>query len=172
MRDLATRIRRAYGANPLHLLALLVAFALTGYVVTRLVHQPQLIRMLIWFAGAIVGHDLILFPLYAFADRSVRAGLRRLWPRSDAAPPVPPLNYIRVPALGAGLLFLIFFPGILRLGRQTYMDATAQDQQPYFGRWLLLTAVMFAISAACYALALRRARSPSVRPDRSAEDSR
>jgi hypothetical protein len=163
MRDLAIRIRRAYAANPLHLLALLAAFALAGYVVTRLVHQPQLIRMLIWFIGAIIGHDLILFPLYALADRSMQAGLRRLCPRSDAAATVSPLNYVRIPALGAGLLLLIFFPGILRLGQQTYTDATAQDQQPYLGRWLLLTAAMFAISAVCYALALRRAQPPSMR---------
>lgn len=170
MPDLAARIRRAYGANPLHLLALLATFALSGYVVTRLVDQPQVIRMLIWFAGAVIGHDLILFPLYALADRSLQAGLRRLWPRSDAAPAVSPLNYIRAPALGTGLLFLVFFPGILRLDRSAYTAATGQDQQPYLGRWLLLTAAMFAVSAACYALALRRAPSQPVRPAQSAED--
>lgn len=165
MPDLAARIRRAYAANPLHLLALLAAFALTGYVVTYLVDEPMFVRMLIWFAGAVIGHDFVLFPLYALADRSLQAGLRRLWPRPGATPPVSPLNYLRVPALGTGLLFLIFFPGILRQGQQTYMDATGQDQQPYLGRWLLLTGAMFAISAVCYALRLRGApgRSGSIR---------
>jgi hypothetical protein len=161
MPDLFARIRAAYAANPLHLLALLAAFALTGYVVTHLIHEPMFIRMLIWFAGAVIGHDLVLFPLYALADRSLQAGPRRLWPRSGTAPAVSPLNYIRVPALGTGLLFLVFLPGILRQGQQTYMDATGQDQQPYLGRWLLLTGAMFAISAVCYALRLRRARSLS-----------
>jgi hypothetical protein len=161
MANLAARFRRAYAANPLHLLALLAAFALSGYVVTRLAHEPLFIRVLIWFAGAVIAHDLVLFPLYAFADRSLQAGLRRLWPRADAAPAVPPLNYIRVPALGTALLFLIFFPGILRQGQQTYTQATGQDQQPYLARWLILTAAMFAVSAAFYALRLRRAHSPS-----------
>jgi hypothetical protein len=157
MRELAARIRRAYAANPLHLLALLAAFALTGYVVTHVVDEPMFVGMLIWFAGAIIGHDLVLFPIYALADRSLMAGLRRLWPRPDAAPAVSPLNYIRIPALGTGLLFLIFFPGILRQGQQKYMAATGQDQQPYLARWLLLTGAMFAIGAVCYALRLRRA---------------
>lgn len=158
MRDLAARVRRAYGANPLHLLTLLAAFALTGYVVTHLVHEPLAVRMLIWFLGAVIGHDLVLFPIYALADRSLTAGLRRLWPRPGAAAPVPPVNYIRVPALGTGLLFLIFFPGILRQGQPTYLAATGQDQQPYLGRWLLLAAAMFAISAVSYAVRLQRAR--------------
>jgi hypothetical protein len=159
VRELVPRIGRAYGANPLHLLALLACFALAGYVVTRVVNEPMAIRILIWFVGAVVAHDFVLFPLYALADRSLRAGLHALWPRSDAAPAVSPLNHVRVPALGAGLLLLIFFPGILRQGKQTYMDATGQTQQPYLARWLLLTAAMFAISAVTYALRLRRARA-------------
>jgi hypothetical protein len=161
MRDPTAPLRRAYGAGPLHLLALLASFALAGYVVTYLVNEPLFVRMLIWFVGAVIGHDLVLFPLYALADRSLTAGLHRSWPRPDAAPAVSPLNYIRVPALGAGLLFLIFFPGILRQGQPTYLAATGQNQQPYLARWLLLTAAMFAISAVCYAVRLRNARRPA-----------
>jgi hypothetical protein len=161
VRDLAARVRRAYAANPLHLLALLAAFALTGYVVTHLAGEPLFIRMLIWFAGAIIGHDLVLFPIYALTDRSLTAALHRLWPRTASRPAVSPLNYIRVPTLGTALLFLIFVPGILRLGRQTYLGATGQNQQPYLARWLLLTAGMFAISAICYALRMRYVHSQS-----------
>jgi hypothetical protein len=160
MPDLAARVRRGYGADPLHLLALLACFALAGYVAVHLVHEPTLIRMLIWFAGAVVGHDLVLFPLYALGDRSLRAALHTLWPRGPATPSlVPPLNYLRVPALGTGLLFLMFFPGIIRQGQQTYLAATGQNQQPYLARWLLLTAAMFAVSAVSYALRLRQAHA-------------
>jgi hypothetical protein len=158
MRDVLTRIRRAYGANPLHLLALLACFALAGYVVTHLVHDPLVVRMLIWFAGAVIGHDLVLFPLYALADRSLR-GVLRLLPttRSSRAPVVPPLNYIRTPVLGAALLLVLFLPGIIEQGAGTYRSATGLTQAPYLGRWLVLTAVMFAVSAVVYAIRSRRA---------------
>jgi hypothetical protein len=80
--------------------------------------------------------------------------------RERARPPVPALNYIRVPALGAGLTLLVFLPGIIEQGAFTYSAATGQTQQPFLGRWLLLTAAMFAVSAGGYAVrsALSRRR--------------
>jgi hypothetical protein len=159
VRSLLGRVGRIYGANPLHLLVMLACFALAGYVALRLTHEPALVRMLIWFLGAVVAHDFVLFPLYAFADRSLAAALRALWPRRGTAALVAPLNYIRVPALGTGLLFLLFFPGIIRQGQATYLGATGQDQQPYLSRWLLLTAAMFAASAVTYAIRLRQAQA-------------
>jgi hypothetical protein len=151
------RAVRAYGANPLHLLALLASFAVAGYAVAHLVHLPTLGRIAVWFLAAVIGHDLILFPLYALADRSFGAALRALWPRRGAVARVPPLNYIRVPVLGTGLLFLVFLPGIIRQGGPTYHAATGQTQQPFLDRWLLLTAAMFALSAVAYAIRLRTA---------------
>jgi hypothetical protein len=153
----AARAARAYGANPLHLLALLASFALAGFAAAHLVHQSTFVRILVWFLAAVVGHDLILFPLYALADRSLRAALRALWPRQRPAARIPPLNHFRVPALGAGLSFLVFLPGIIRQGGTTYHAATGQTQQPYLDRWLLLTATLFTLSAAVYAIRLRRA---------------
>ena len=170
MRSLLGRVGRTYGANPLHLLALLACFALAGYVALRLAHEPLLVRMLIWFLGAVVAHDLVLFPLYALADRSIMAALRALWPRRGTAGLIPPLNYIRVPALGAGLLFLLFFPGIIRQGQATYLAATGQTQQPYLARWLLLTAAMFAVSAVTYAIRLRQAQRRGAKPARIPAD--
>src|SRR3984885_7218419 len=72
-----SRIRRWYGAHPLHLLALLAAFALAGYAVHAVVAAGQWVGFAEWFLIAIVGHDLLLFPLYSLADLS----LRRLLPR-------------------------------------------------------------------------------------------
>lgn len=161
MHNLLARLGRAYGANPLHLLALVACFALTGYVTTRVVSDPFVVRIVIWLAAAVIGHDLVLFPLYAWADRSLKAALRMLpsaW--GNQTPVVPPLNYLRIPALGAGLLLLLFLPGIIQQGQQTYLSATGQTQQPYLGRWLLLTAAMFAISAGAYAIRSRRAGAP------------
>ncbi len=147
--DVLRHLGRAYGAHPLHLLALVACFALAGYAGLRAA-GPPLPRMLVWFALAVIVHDLVLFPLYALADRSLTGVLRR--------PRVSVINHVRVPSLGAGLLFLVYFPGIVRQGAATYMSATGRSQQPYLGRWLLLTAMMFALSAAVYAVRLARHR--------------
>ena len=81
-RTMTSRIRHWYGANPLHLLALLAAFALAGYAVHAVIAAGQFRGFAIWFAVAIVGHDLLLFPLYSLADLSVQ----RLLPWTDAGP--------------------------------------------------------------------------------------
>jgi hypothetical protein len=159
MRNAVSSVKGFYGAGPLHLLALIGCFALAGYAALQTLANPRWPVMLAWFAGAIIGHDLVAFPLYALADRSLTRAVRELWPRRAATPPpVPAVNHLRVPALGGGLLFVLFFPGIIRQGGQTYMTATGRTQQPYLGRWLLLVAAMFAISAVIYAARLGRAR--------------
>jgi hypothetical protein len=158
MNSLIARFRRAYGAHPAHLLTLLLCFALTGYVVQQLSGNPSLPRMLVWFAGAVVAHDLVAFPLYALADRAARSGMDRV----TRAARVPPLNYVRVPALGSGLLFITYLPGIVRQGAATFHAATGRTQEPFLLRWLILTAGMFAISAAVYSIRrIRRPRPPA-----------
>ncbi|MGH7882329.1 MAG: hypothetical protein ACREN8_05420 [Candidatus Dormibacteraceae bacterium] len=152
MYTVLARIRGFYGAHPLHLLALLGCFALAGYAALQTSSDPSWPTITLWFLGAIIAHDLVLFPLYALADRSLSAGLRSLWPGPGRTPTrVPAVNHLRVPLLGTGLLFLLFFPGIIQQGHQSYLNATGQTQEPYLNRWLLLTAAMFAISAITYA---------------------
>ena len=58
---------------------------------------------------------------------------------------------------------MLFLPGIIEQGAPTYLAATGQTQQPFLGRWLLLTAALFATSAVVYTVRLvaRRARPPS-----------
>ena len=150
---------RLYGSHPLHLLTLIAGFALLGYVVATI--KPVTLwnrhvwwqSIIVWFAAAIVAHDLVLFPIYALLDRLLsRTVVRRTPPR------VPVVNHIRVPALGAGLALLVFLPGIIKQGATTYSAATGQTQDPFLGRWLLLTAVMFAVSAAIYAVRVPMAR--------------
>ncbi|TSD99574.1 hypothetical protein FOS14_11660 [Skermania sp. ID1734] len=140
------RFRRFYGAHVLHLLVLLACFAVFGYVVATI--QPVTLwnsqkwwqSIAVWFAAAIIAHDLVLFPLYALADRVLAA-----------VAPTRALNYLRVPTLGSGLLLLVYLPGIIRQGGDTYLAATGQTQEPFLGRWLLISAAMFVLSALVYA---------------------
>ena len=162
MRSALTRFRTVYGSHPLHLLTLIAGLALFGYVLATI--KPATLwnpntwwqSIVVWFAAAVIAHDLVLFPVYAVVDRILLAGSRIRPPRNETS--VPMLNYLRVPALGAGLTLLMFLPGIIEQGAPTYAAATGQTQEPFLGRWLLLTAAMFATSAALYAVRLVLAR--------------
>lgn len=164
------QFRRFYGANPLHLLAVLCCFALVGYAV--MVTGPDAFwnpavwwqSIVVWFAGALIAHDLIIYPLYAAADRSLSSGLDAMRGRRAATPPaVPAINYIRIPVMASALTFLMFMPGILRQGAGSYFNATGMTQDPFLARWLLLCAGLFAASAIAYAarLAVHARRAPS-----------
>ena len=141
---------RWYGASPLHLLALLACFGLAGYAATRLVSSRPL-AVAAWFIGAAVGHDLLLMPLYALADRSVMAAIRH---RDPQLPVAPWINYIRVPAALSGLLLLVWFPLILRLP-SPYHASTTLSADPYLWHWLAVTGALFLLSAVAFALRLR-----------------
>jgi hypothetical protein len=157
MPDFARRFAAIYGSGPLHLLTMLSGFALLGYVLATF--NPATLwnsgtwwqSIAVWLAAAVIAHDLLLFPIYALADRV-------LFARARNRPNISARNHIRVPALGAGLTLLIFLPGIIEQGAPTYRAATGQTQQPFLGRWLLLTAAMFAASAIWYATRLAVAR--------------
>jgi hypothetical protein len=166
MRDPVAVLRRSYGAHPLHLLSLLACFALTGYVLDQLAGNPSLPRILAWFGGAVIAHDLVAFPLYALADRATARVLTGRAGSARRSLRVPVLNYLRVPAAGSALLLLVYLPGIIRQGGPTYRAATGQSQQPFLVRWLLLTAAVFAASAIVYLarlVASRRSRTPDPR---------
>ncbi len=165
MSGISTRFSAIYGSRPLHLLTMLSGFALLGYILATF--NPATLwnsgtwwqSIAVWLAAAVIAHDLLLFPLYALADRMLAARITRQTAsgRSDHRK-VRARNHIRVPALGAGLTLLIFLPGIIQQGAPTYEAATGQTQQRFLGRWLLLTAAMFAVSAICYAARLAGAQ--------------
>jgi hypothetical protein len=142
--------RRWYGANPLHLLAMLGCVTLTGYAGAGLL-QVKAVGVLIWFIGAVVGHDLILVPLYVLADRSVMTVFRH---RPPKLPTVPWINYLRVPTALSGMLLLIWFPLIFRIPSH-FPRTTDLSLNPYLGHWLAVTGVLFLLSAAAFALRLR-----------------
>lgn len=165
MRAVSGRFSAVYGSRPLHLLTMVSGFALLGYLLVTF--TPAALwnpgtwwqSIAVWLAAAVIAHDLLLFPLYALADRllSGRAGRRTTRRHLN----ILARNHIRVPALGAALTLLIFLPGIIEQGGPTYRAATGQTQQPFLGRWLLLAAAMFAASALIYAtrLAVRHRRA-------------
>ena len=142
--------RRLYGASPWHLVALLAMLVVAGYTASRVLGDPALLRIAIWFVGAAVVWDLVLGPLLGLADLGLRAGLRR--------GRVPLLNYVRVPALLSGLLLVMFAPLVLQRSEGVYAAKTGLSQDPYLARWLAVTAVLFVLSAVAWVLAARRAR--------------
>lgn len=129
--------RRLYGEGPLHLLLLAATFCLAGYAGVRLL-DGDTVGVLLWFAGSAVLHDLVLLPVYAGADRALRAALG---PRQAL------VNFVRVPAFLSGLLLLIWFPLITRRTERRYEAAAGTSPDVYFGNWLLITGALFALSA-------------------------
>ena len=158
-----SRLLRWYGANPLHLLALLACFALAGYAAVQFVGSRPL-AVAVWFLGAVIGHDLLLMPLYAIADRSVMAAIRH---RAPGLPATPWINYLRVPAALSGLLLLVWSPLIFRLSA-AYQGSTTLSPNPYVWHWLAVTGALFLLSAGAFALRLRGRPRPVFPPGRQA----
>ncbi len=111
----------------------------------------------------------MLLPLYSLVERVVERVAARVTratarPARAGAPPPPgalALNHLRVPAMIAALLFVLFFPSIL--GRnEGYAGASGLDSDVYLGRWLALTGALFVLSGLLYAV--RRGRSRAAYP--------
>lgn len=161
-------VRRIYGASAVHLIVVIASFALAVYTISVVglesLFNPRVWwqSIAVWFAVAIIGHDLILFPLYSLADRILGLGRPRLGGRSaeKRSDRTPLTNYIRMPTMASGLLLLLFLPGIIEQGAGSYQAATGLTQAPFLGRWLVLTAVFYVASALWYAAAtvVRRRR--------------
>jgi hypothetical protein len=156
--------RYLYGENPLHLLAMLGCFALVGYVVSFVSGDPSVPALLIWFLGAVIAHDLVLYPLYALADQPlVFARWARRRGRDHRPPRVPAINHVRAPVLGSLVLGLIYLPTITRHGEDALRFTSGLDAAGFFRHWLLITAVLFLGSAVVYAVRLGRAVRRGVR---------
>jgi peroxiredoxin len=117
---------------------------------TRLVPSRP-VGVAVWFIGAVIGHDLVLMPLYSIADWSVLAAVRH---RAPNLPAVPWINYLRVPAGLSALLLLVWFPLIFRLTTR-YQQSTTLSPDPFLWHWLAVTGALFLLSAVMLALRLR-----------------
>jgi len=142
--------RARYGEGPLHLLAVIAMLAVAGYALLEVADRPAPLSFALWFAGAIVAHDLIAFPFYSLLAKIAGGASAAAGDRGRRA-----LNFIRVPAILSGLALIVWFPFILGLSSETYENASGRSTDPFLGRWLALTAALFAISALLYALCLR-----------------
>jgi hypothetical protein len=141
-------MRERYGSSPLHLLAHLAAFALAAWALLQALELGGWQRILLWLTGAIVLHDLMLWPAYTTLDRLSRRTRLVAW-----------ANYVRVPVGISALLLLVFFPVMCGKGEAAYTRVSGQAWQGYTARWLLVSAVLFAASAAIYLVRSRAGSS-------------
>lgn len=139
------RFAERYGERPIHLVGFAITFGVAGWAALQLADLKNAFTILLWFGGAIVLHDLVAYPLYTALDRAVQKGPLNV-------------NYVRVPAILSGLLFLTWFPLILNKAPGLYRSVTGVEPPDYLGRWLLITAVLFGVSLA---LALLRGAAKS-----------
>jgi hypothetical protein len=146
------RLRRLYGGSPGHLAALVLGGVLSAYAVSQ-IRLSVLPSILLWFGFLLIAHDLLLFPAYAALDR-VLTRARGMFPSSRR---VPVTNHVRVPVVLSAVLFIAWFPLILRLPR-AYEPATGRTTDVFLGHWLAVTAALFAVSAVMYAGRLVRDR--------------
>ncbi|MDT0377391.1 hypothetical protein RM572_01205 [Streptomyces sp. DSM 42041] len=152
-------------AAPLRTLLMLASFAVTAYAGLRLLEGGPVVGILIWFVGAALLHDMVLLPLYGVADRALQGVLVR---RRPGAPPSPVVNHVRVPAFVSGVLLLVWYPLILGLS-DNYRRYSTLDPDVFRGRWLLLTAGLFAASALLYVARMLLASWPREDRDAGAE---
>ena len=140
-------MRARYGSSPLHLLAHLAALALAAWALLQALQLGGWERIVLWLAGAVVLHDLVLWPAYTTLDRLARRGRPAGWE-----------NYVRVPAGISLLLLLVFFPVICGKGERAYARVSGESWDGYAERWLLVSAALFVAAGALY---LARSRSGS-----------
>jgi len=151
-----TAFRRYYGASPLHLLGHLVAFAIAYYALSEvfLSRYSHWVNWVAWFVGGALLHDLVFLPIYVLLDAIARLGVV-----DHPLRHVNAINHIRVPAVMAGVMFLVFFPLILGDGRENYVNDVGHGPPDFLARWLLICAILFGASALVYAIRLRRSRA-------------
>jgi hypothetical protein len=128
-----------YGASPLHVLAHLAAFALAAWALLQLLQLGGAERIVLWLVGAVVLHDVVLWPAYTTLDRLARRGRPAAW-----------ANYVRVPVGISGVLLLVFFPVMCGKGEAAYTRVSGVTWEGYAGRWLLVSAALCLVSGALY----------------------
>jgi len=151
----ARRFRALYGAGPLHLLGVAASFTLGAYALVRFLGSGPVLDLVVWLLAAVALHDFVLFPAYSALDRVLSSALGG----GEERPRL--INHLRVPSMLSAVLFLVYFPLILGIDRGLFAKTTGASVAPYLGRWLLVTAGLFVLSALLYLGRLaRRRRAP------------
>jgi hypothetical protein len=141
-------VKARYGASPLHLLAHLAALALAAWALLQALRLGGADRIVLWLIGAVVLHDLVLWPAYTTLDRLARR--RR---------PLGAANYVRLPVGISALLLLVFFPVMCGKGEATYTRVSGQAWEGYTARWLLVSAMLFVVAGGLYLVRSRAGSS-------------
>ena len=140
-------MRARYGASPIHLLAHLILLPIVGWALLSVLDFRASSNVVLWFVAAVILHDLILLPAYSALDRLAQ----KTTPRTV-------VNYVRVPAGLSLLMLLVFWSTIRGKGDGNFHYTSGLNYEGYFGRWLLVSAGLFAISGAT--LLVRRGGFP------------
>ena len=156
--------KKIYGASPLHLLGQIVAFAIAIYAYLQIIDVTSTdnLNLLIWFVAGALLHDMIFVPIYLILDLIARLGIQ-----DHALRNVRAVNHIRFPLVISGVMFLTLFPLILGRSKAQYERLSGDAYSDYLGRWLLIVAVLFAVSAISYAVRLRIEATRAKRPESS-----
>jgi hypothetical protein len=135
---------------------MLACFAIAAYALIRIKDQGELAVTVVIFAAALVLHDFIGWPIYTWADRLAQkiSGRRA----SRRRPEVPWINHLRVPVFISGALLIIAFPLIAQMKHSYYAAVSGVSETAYLTHWLLVTAVLFMLSAVLYIIRLGVAR--------------
>lgn len=130
---------KRYGASRLHLIAHLALLALALWAFLQILDLSTAGNVLLWLAGAVVVHDLLLLPLYSVLDRAAMQAV-----------PGPSVNYVRVPVGLALLLGAVYFGEISGRAGAAYHRASGAHFQAPLAHWLLACAVLFLASGGLY----------------------
>jgi len=140
-----SRLARTYGAGPVHLIAHLALLPLAAWALLQIFAVDNTGRILLWLAGAVIAHDLILLPLYSVLDRASQRVL------AGTA-----VNYVRIPLGLALLLALVYLPQLSGKGDPQFRRVSGQGFDAPVERWLLATTALFAISGVVLLVRRRR----------------
>lgn len=154
---MATSPRTQYGAPIRHALLMIGSFAVAGYAIWYAAHGSSPEKMLIWFLGAVLLHDFVLFPAYSLTDRIARLVTRQRDGRASTSAAVPLTNHVRVPLLLSALLLLTFGSVIYGAGESSFTSASGLTFAPYLVRWALISLALMVGSALIYLV--RRVRA-------------
>ena len=124
-------------------LAHLILLPIAGWALLTLLDFRAADNVVAWLVAAVIVHDLIILPAYSGLDRLGRFAV------GDA------INYIRVPGGISLLMLLVFWSTIRGKGEGAYRNVSGLEYEGYVGRWLLVSAALFAISGALYLLRRR-----------------
>lgn len=131
-------MRRLYGSHPLHLLGHVLCFALAGYAIVQIFGIRSSGNVIVWLIGAVLLHDVVLWPIYSGADTLGQRLLGRT------------INYVRIPLGLSLMLALVFVSTLLNKGEGTYTRVSGLRWDGYVTRWLVVSAALFVVSAVIY----------------------